>query len=369
MKIHIVDDDPVQRLIARDAIDPASDEVSEFSDGASFLAGLETPDLLLLDIEMPALDGITTCREFFSNGNDHTAVIFISSHDDLETRLQAYAAGGSDFVVKPFSPEELRLKIETARKTTEQRQHLQQSQQLAQQVAFTAMSSMSEQGVVIQFLQDSFSCTTPEALSSALFKACGQYGLQAIVEISLLGSNRSYGQDGPCTPLEKSILGHARKLERIFRFRSQLSVHYPHITLIASNLPSDETIIGRLRDHLAIILEGANARIAALESEARRHQQSLAILNSAGELTTILAQIDCQQKDNGMRVINLACDYTTELSRAFVHLGLSEQQEQELSILAQTIGDKISEFVEENQQASDQLRTVVGRLRNLSSLH
>lgn len=369
MEICIVDDDPVQRLIAKDVIDPASDKVSEFSDGTSFLANLETPDLLLLDIEMPALDGIATCREFRSKDHDQTVVIFISAHDDLETRLQAYSAGGSDFLVKPFSPEELRLKIETARKTIEHQQHLQQSQQLAQQVAFTAMSSMSEQGVVIQFLQDSFSCTTPDELSDALFKACRQYGLQTVVEISLLGSNRPYSQDGPCTPLEKSILGHARKLERIFRFRSQLSVRYPHITLIASNLPPDESMVGRLRDHLAIMLEGANARIEALESEARRHQQSLAILNSAGELTTMLAQIDTRQKDNGIRVINLACDYTTELSRAFVHLGLSEQQEQELSILAQSIGDKVSEFVEENQHASDQLRTVVGRLRSLSSLH
>lgn len=369
MRIFIVDDDPVQRLIAGDATDAERDEIREFASGDAFLASRETPDLILLDIEMPGIDGIEACRRFRAGGDERVPVIFISAHDDLETRLTAYAAGGSDFVVKPFASEELGLKIEAARKAAEQQNTLLYRQEMAQQVAFTAMSSMGEQGIVIQFMQESFACTSPEALARALLHACAQYGLSGVLEFRCLDELSCFGSDGPSTPLERSILAHARKLDRVFRFSSQLSVTYPHATLVVKNLPADEALVGRLRDHLALLVQAAEARISALAGDLLCQRQSRAILNSTGELTGVLAHIDAHQEENGLRLIALACDYTTELSRAFVHLGLSEKQEVELGQLAQVIGEKLSQFIDENRKASEQLRTVVGRLRQLGSSH
>lgn len=84
-------------------------------DAAKFLPLLEMakPDLILLDIEMPEVDGFELCRKIRQQRETkRTPVLFVTgrnSHADLQ---QAIAAGGNDFVVKPFDPTSLRARID-----------------------------------------------------------------------------------------------------------------------------------------------------------------------------------------------------------------------------------------------------------------
>jgi len=98
-------------------------------------------DLILLDIEMPGMDGISTCRHLFGEGLDQTLVIFVSGHDDLEQRLAAYEAGGSDFIVKPYAPQELVRKVQLAGELRRQRADLANQASYARETAFTAMAA------------------------------------------------------------------------------------------------------------------------------------------------------------------------------------------------------------------------------------
>jgi DNA-binding response OmpR family regulator len=56
------------------------------------------PDLVLMDIEMPGMGGISVCRSIMDSKKTKPQVTFVSAHDDLETRLQAYSAGGTDYI-------------------------------------------------------------------------------------------------------------------------------------------------------------------------------------------------------------------------------------------------------------------------------
>lgn len=368
MKIFIADDDPVQRLIMLDALTSVDDVVREFADGAGLLAAMEeAPDLILLDIEMPGMDGITACRSLREAGHDLVQVMFISSHDDAETRLAAYAAGGSDFIVKPFDPDDLALKVEAARKLVARHQSFLSDMQYAQRTAFTAMSSMGELGVVLQFLQKSFDCADADMLAAALLEALGQYGLQGVVELRTDHESHAYSTRGACSPLEYSVLAHAREMERIFRFRSQMSVHYPHVTLVIINLPADEDFVGRLRDHLAVLVEGANARVTALSNERQRLAQSRAIVAGTQQLGDVLTAIDARQAENHLRIEAMGARYLDELTQAFVHLGLTEGQETSLCEMAQQISEEVGAIVDEGSQTAAQLREAVGRLRELAA--
>lgn len=369
MKIFVVDDDPVARLIAVDLLRDPQFEVREFEDGASLLAAIDdAPDLILLDIEMPGMDGFTACRVLRQAGNDPLTV-FISSHDDLESRLTAYQAGGSDFIVKPYAATEFAEKIQAMQRLIEKRRELQAQAQYAAQTAFTAMSSMGELGAVLQFLKSSYSLENSAQLAKALFDTLQQYGLEGVLEIRMCAERDCFSSRGQFTPLEDSILGHARSMDRIFHFRDRMVINDPALTLIILNLPVDDPErIGRLRDHLAILVDGAAARIRALESEKRRSAQTSGISQVIAEISQTLAEVDRNQAGNRAQAMTVNSDFLQALTRSFTNMGLSEDQEATLTRLAENAYTRLGELMDDNRFISDRLNDVRQRLNQLAAL-
>ena len=75
---------------------------------------LESPDLILLDIIMPDMDGFEVCRQLKADPQTaNIPVIFLSALQDGAEKVKAFALGGIDYVVKPYLPEELIARIET----------------------------------------------------------------------------------------------------------------------------------------------------------------------------------------------------------------------------------------------------------------
>lgn len=368
LRIFVVEDDPVSQMITIEQLDDPHFEVDAFDSGEDCLAAMDRePDLILMDIEMPGQNGISVCRNLRAAGNSHVQVIFISSHDDLETRLAAYDAGGSDFIVKPFAPEELAKRVQVTERFLQERQALAQQAQFAQQTAFTAMSSMGEMGVALQFLRTSFTCPNPEKLASALFEALGQYGLQGMVEIRDGAGRHCYSSSGVCTPLEASILVHASRMDRIFQFRDRLAINYPRITLLVPNLPLDNPdFVGRSRDNLAIVAEGAEARLLAMENESQRVAQASGIIQAVAELTRGLVEIEAQQNVNRLHALGLANAYLDDLEQAFVHLGLTDAQEAELITLAKKAIDGFRQIQDDGKTLGNKLLQATSELRAMA---
>jgi diguanylate cyclase (GGDEF)-like protein len=102
----IVDDDFTVRLLAREALEQAGFTVLENIDGAGVIRQLEAeePDLVLLDVMLPVEDGITLCREIRSHPKGkHIPIVMMTGLDDLESVQNAYHAGATDFISKPFN--------------------------------------------------------------------------------------------------------------------------------------------------------------------------------------------------------------------------------------------------------------------------
>jgi two-component system chemotaxis response regulator CheY len=107
----VVDDDPfVRKLIATTLEDVAEFELHEASDGVEALqvAAQRQPSLVFLDVDMPRLDGIETCRQMRADDSSAgaTIVMLTAAHGDSVER-QAEDAGADLFLTKPFSPLEL----------------------------------------------------------------------------------------------------------------------------------------------------------------------------------------------------------------------------------------------------------------------
>jgi signal transduction histidine kinase len=114
-KILIVDDVPINLKVLRAHLEPSGYHVLEAGSGQEALVQAENqPDLILLDIMMPGMDGMETCQKLKANkATSEIPVIFLSALTDPESRTGALAIGGVDFIIKPFDEEELiaRVKI------------------------------------------------------------------------------------------------------------------------------------------------------------------------------------------------------------------------------------------------------------------
>jgi two-component system, OmpR family, response regulator len=103
----VVDDDPHIREVVRFALEKGGFRVAEAADGRQALSQCAYlhPELLILDITMPEMDGTDVCRSIRA-GSD-VPIIFLSSMDDEIDRIVGLELGGDDYVTKPFSPREL----------------------------------------------------------------------------------------------------------------------------------------------------------------------------------------------------------------------------------------------------------------------
>jgi CheY-like chemotaxis protein len=367
LKVFVVDDDPSARMIATHVLSNLGYTLAEFSNGADCLAALDQePDVILLDVEMPGTNGIDVCRACRDQGLSNAQVIFLSAHDDLDTRMAAYDAGGNDYVVKPYAAAELARKVKVAERALETARGLSAQANFAQQAAFTAMSSMGEMGAVLEFLRNSFACRTPADLARALFAACAQYGLQGLAEMrDAQGAHCFSSTRDVCSELEASIVGHAREMGRVFQFSDRLAINSPHLTMLLLNMPLDDPDRnGRYRDHLAIISEGAEARLEAMDSENQRLAHANAIMQVVADLAEVLARIELKQRDLRVGTLDLASRYAYELHAAFGEMALTGSQESALVAIAHKAHDRIANLMSDDKTVGNSLRQVIAVLEH-----
>jgi two-component system sensor histidine kinase/response regulator len=134
--VMILDDTPANLLLLEDILTESGCRVAAFPAGDLALAAARqsAPDLLLLDIMMPTMDGFEVCRRFKADPVlKAVPIIFISALNQLADKVAAFAAGGVDYVTKPFYPEEVLARVATQLNLLSQRRELErQRQELAQ---------------------------------------------------------------------------------------------------------------------------------------------------------------------------------------------------------------------------------------------
>ncbi len=110
--ILVVDDDAHIRKVVRFALEREGYDVVQAADGQEALDQVKSyaPDLLVLDITMPKLNGDEVCREL-RRADNQVPIIFLSSRNDEIDRILGLELGGDDYVTKPFSPRELVARI------------------------------------------------------------------------------------------------------------------------------------------------------------------------------------------------------------------------------------------------------------------
>ena len=113
-RVLVIEDDPAIANLLRRGLELKGIEVTITEDGSAGRQAWESGDLglVLLDVMLPRVDGISLCAEMRAAGDD-TPVILLTARDEDESKDQGMAAGATDYISKPFDFEELLSRVES----------------------------------------------------------------------------------------------------------------------------------------------------------------------------------------------------------------------------------------------------------------
>lgn len=113
-KILVVDDDPFSANLVTTTLRSAGFASSPCTDSSQAFAAIEAerPDLIILDVDMPVIDGLALCRRVRAHpGMRLTPILFVTRRGDANQRVAGIEAGGNDYIAKPFDPRELVARV------------------------------------------------------------------------------------------------------------------------------------------------------------------------------------------------------------------------------------------------------------------
>ena len=165
------------------------------------------PDIVLLDIEMPDMDGYSVCREIrrLESGKD-TSIVFVSGHDTLEERLKGYQVGAVDFISKPFEIGEVLAKVAVLKELLVRWKSLKRHGNQAQTLAVQAYSDATWYAATVDFQRNVFSVGDIRGIATLLIDILNELALKCCVEIRSHDklTLKTDGLDG--SPLEVELM-------------------------------------------------------------------------------------------------------------------------------------------------------------------
>jgi signal transduction histidine kinase len=193
-RILTVDDEPLVRMNLRAFLEDQGYHVLEAGDGATALGvcATQAPDLVLLDVSMPGMDGFQVCERLRAEpASEELPVIFLTALPATADKVRAFQAGGVDYLTKPFQFEEVEARVRTHLELAQRRR------QLRVQNAALMRSEALQQDLTHMIVHDMRSPLTAVLQSLEMLEA----GLppepggsqRALVELGLRGSRRLGG--------------------------------------------------------------------------------------------------------------------------------------------------------------------------------
>lgn len=370
LKVFAVDDDPMILDIIQAILEPDC-QIKLFSSAEDCLAQLKSdaPDLFLLDISLPGLDGYSLCRQIKDDSRlRKTPVMFVSSHDTIEERIKGYDAGGEDFIVKPFEPEELLRKFMVAQSIVLNQRSLAGQLEDAEMLSSLVMASMDETGILLQFMSKLIAMESAEEIATGLIELMRRYRLEGVVQTRVDSDVQTLSAEGKNLPLEVAVIEHVRDQGRIFEFRRRSVHNFERVTLMVNNLPlEDPDFCGRLRDHLSVAAQGADSRLKAIKAETSSRRAQEGILSALEDVGNTIMELRDAHHHNSTASSKLIVDLQETLLNSFYRLGLTDNQEK---FLQDMVGDFMTKMVallnqgEQTQGALQRLNSKLGQLRS-----
>ena len=359
-----VDDEPVNLAIMEELLQD-NYELSSVKSGESCLQqiDIQKPDLILLDVNMPEMDGLETCAHL--KNDTETAeipIIFVSALASQAELMAGYEAGGDDYITKPFSEEVLQKKIQLVLANQQRKQELKQISEQAVEALMSSRSNTDELDMVVECLHQCQTVGALDELARNVFDCLRQFELDSSLLILDEPENRVWFSDDIERPMESQILASLRGQDRVARFGTRLAISSDHTTILVRNLPSGEDKIERVRGYLAILIEGLDSRIHAMQRERLLDQRGQVLARVLRATRDNLGNIDDLHQQQRTRSGKIISALGFEIEKSIVKLNLTKQQETALMKIIESSAVQIESIYDDGQKFGDQFQDIIDDL-------
>ncbi|MCF2900169.1 response regulator [Pseudoalteromonas sp. MEBiC 03607] len=330
-RILAVDDEPFNLEIIEEIFEDLDFELKMVNSGPECLNVVEefAPQVILLDVSMPQMSGYEVCRKLKENpSTEKIIVMFVSARGTVEERMEGYSAGAEDYIVKPFSHQELKLKLLNLNQVLIEKEALEQQVEDATSTAFNAMANSSEMGQIVNYIEHIGSIESERELGKAFLNCLKSFDLQSNVEFRLGTHVEHFSVTGVCSPIVIELFDMLKRKGRLHEFSNRILVNYDMISLLILNMPEqDPDKHGRIRDHICFLVSVTEQQLKAIitKKELLKQQQQLneAVSNVHRKFTGLIKLLD----DN--RISNEAVfkQLQEDLEQRIPTMGLDEDQE------------------------------------------
>lgn len=366
--ILLVDDDPMMQELERHLLGEDSYRFSTASNGLDALARVaaDKPEVILLDVVMPGMDGLETCRRIRADEeNSDIHIIFVTAKDDAETRSAAYEAGGDDVLVKPPHPVEIGRKVETALEGRKREAGLRQEVAETMGVLMSTITTSGEYGVVMNAMRNSLGCKSLGDLCEAMLKALEEFGLGGSVQLRTADNILTLNSERRSSPLEQEMLLKLSLENRhIYDYGNRTAFCWPNIAILVKGMPLDDPeTYGRIKDNVALLAEAGEFRLKALEEEIKVRRQRETLASSVTMASQVLGQADAQYKRGQSEMSEIFSELEGKLEWAFAGFALTEDQERGLWAIVRPLTARAAALYDEGVKLDQQLAGALETLR------
>ena len=362
-RVLVVDDDSMLRAFYDAVLTPQYEvHAAESGEEAIEVSKMLKPDLILLDVDMPGLNGYDTCRKLreFSTA----PIVFATALQDMEEHLRAFDAGGDDILTKPLLPEILLRKVGLALKLKHVQEKLVEEKAYLQDRANDYLSSMGENLALLNFVRASLKCRSFDELVQNLAQAMRDVALEGSVVIRHGGESTFMTTHGPATALEQSILDKSRSMGRKFQFKRNLVVNYEKVSIIVSNMPPEGTERNQqIRDNIGVLAETAEAFCENVDMRKVSMERAESMQIALFEASKTVESIRDKQTQLFMAVRLLLHGLTDKIEQSYSWLGTSSDQEAAISAAMNDSVQQILEVLTSGSQMNEQFAAVVNIMK------
>lgn len=370
-RVLIIDDDRFTQNVIRRSL--CNDYETRTADNGAMglkVAGSWSPDIILLDVEMPGQNGYEVCDAL--KGNEQTAhipVVFLSGHKSVRELMLGFEAGADDYLTKPFDPDVLNTKLSKITEHYSHKKSLASSAQQAEKTAMEAMTSNFELGRAVRFVELSHNIANYAQLANALIEATSSLGLSCSVMFKCSEGEHFFSAQGTgVSPLEENLLKVTHGTERFVDFGCRTVISFPQLALLVKNMPLDDrTRYGRIKDTLPFILGACDAKVRVLDAEQALRTQAEHLARSAHSIQSLLTEISKKVADNQQSVRSIMLALTSELSLELHKLGLEKDQEDYVLEQVDQATNQLHDAAKSVESVEYALNTMVKVLQLLSA--
>ncbi|MEK7393289.1 MAG: response regulator, partial [Fibrobacterota bacterium] len=283
-RVLLVDDTPANLQVLSELLESAGFEIQIAACGADALRCLSmapAPDLVLMDVMMPEMDGFETCRRMKrTHALRDIPVIFISASESVEYRVAGFAAGGVDYISKPFHADEVIARVGTHCRLT--RIEALTREIMGRQAAEASLRAEEEKyRTILKTALDGFLLLGMDGQileANDAYCTMSGYGIEELKRVQLFELEAAYNREQILEGFQQvKSIGYSRFTTT---HRRKDGTTFPVEVSVKFRTPSNGQLVAFLRDLTQIQAE--TERQQALEEKLARHQRMEAVGRLAG---------------------------------------------------------------------------------------